>query len=268
MKKHSDYQSGNGVVFAAAAGGTPDYDYEWLDVYNLGTTNNTTWGGRNPSLYKITVTDNNGCLLEGFITLDSLSPIAAFTPTSDQFLTPGVCEGTAVVDVHFVNNSEYFANPNDPNADTTFFWHFGLPNDTWELTNSYYEEYDRSYIDSGTYVVCLVALNKNGCSDTACKEITVFDKPELVLPNVFTPGEDDANNTFFFPNVGITELQAVVVDRWGKTIFEFTDISQAWDGNDKGGKNCPDGVYFYIYKAVATNGDEFEGQGNIHLIRH
>jgi len=263
-----DYQSGNGVVFAAASGGTPDYDYEWLDVYNLGTTNNTTWGGRNPSLYKITVTDNNGCVLEGFITLDSLNPIAAFTPTSDQFLTPGVCEGTAVVDVHFVNNSEHFANPNDPNADTTFFWHFGLPNDSWELSNSYFEEFDRSYIDSGTYVVCLVALNKNGCSDTACKEITVFDKPELVLPNVFTPGEDDANNTFFFPNVGIIELQAVVVNRWGVEIFEFTDINQAWDGNDKRGKPCPDGVYFYTYKATATNGDEFEGQGNVHLIRN
>ncbi|MEO9531772.1 MAG: PKD domain-containing protein [Crocinitomicaceae bacterium] len=262
------YQSGNGVVFAAANGGTPDYTYEWFNVYTLQSTNNTTWGGRNPSLYKMTVTDANGCILEGFVTLDSLNPIAAFDATSPQFLTPGVCEGTAQVDVHFVNQSENFANPNNPQADTTFFWHFGLPNDTWLLSESYFEEFDRSYLDSGTYSICLVALNKNGCSDTACKEILVFDKPELILPNVFTPGEGDAvNSEFFFPNTAINELEAVVVNRWGRTVFEFTDINQAWDGKDKSGSDCPAGVYFYTYKARATNGTEYEGQGNIHLIR-
>lgn len=262
-----DYQSGNGVVYAAANGGTPDYDYEWVNVYTLQSSNNTTWGGLNPSLYEITVTDNNGCILQEFITLDSLSPIADFETTSPQFLTPGVFEGTAVVNAHFVNQSQYFANPNNPQADTTFFWHFGFPNGSWELSEDYYEEFDRAYADSGTYTICLVALNKNGCSDTACKEILVFDQPELVLPNVFTPGEDDANNTFFFPNTAIIELEAVVVNRWGKVIFEFTDINQAWDGTDKNGSNCPAGVYFYTYRATATNGTTYEGQGNIHLIR-
>ncbi|MFT4600245.1 MAG: gliding motility-associated-like protein [Arenicella sp.] len=261
------YQSGNGVVYGAANGGTPDYDYEWLDVYTLQTSNNTTWGGRNPSLFKLTVTDNNGCTLEGFIELDSLSPEAAFNTTSQQFLDPLVCEGTAILDAHFVNQSQYFANPNNPQADTTFFWHFGLPNDIWELSMDYYEEFDRSYIDSGTYDICLVALNKNGCSDTACKTIVVFEQPQLTLPNVFTPGIDGANDQFFFPNAAITEFEAVIVNRWGVTIFEYDDINDSWDGSDKSGSECKDGMYFYTYKALSTNGTAFEGQGNVTLIR-
>jgi gliding motility-associated-like protein len=264
------YQQGNGVVFAAASGGTPDYTYEWLDVYSLNTSTNTTWAPLNPSLYKITVTDANGCILEDFIELDSLNPIAEFDVTAPQFLTLPALEGTANVEAHFVNQSLYFANPNNPNADTSFFWNFDL-GAGWELSEDYFEEFDRIYSDSGTYNVCLVALNKNGCTDTTCKEILVFDKPELTLPNIFTPGGDGtgdgANDVFFFPNTAIIELEAVIVNRWGRTIFEFTSVNDVWNGTDKSGSPCPDGVYFYTYKARATNGTEFEGQGNIHLQR-
>jgi IgGFc binding protein/CHU_C Type IX secretion signal domain/PKD domain/SprB repeat len=261
------YQSGNGVVFAAATGGTAGYNYEWINLSNLQTSNNTTWGSLNPAVYKMTVTDANGCILEGFITMDSLSPIADFDVTSPAFLTPGVLEGTAQVDAHFVNQSQFFSNPNNPQADTTFFWNFGRPNDNWVLSQDYFEEFDASYLDSGTYVVCLVALNKNGCADTACKSILVFDQPELVLPNIFSPGVDGVNDEFFFPNTAIIEIEAVIVNRWGVTMFEFTDINDSWDGTDKSGSECTDGVYFYTYKAKATNGTEYEGQGNIHLIR-
>ena len=261
-----DYQSGNGVVFAAATGGTPDYDYLWENVYTLQTTTNTTWGGLNPAVYKITVTDANGCELIDFVTLDSLNPIADFTVTSPQFLNPPALEGTSVVTAHFVNQSSNFANPNNPQADTTFFWDFDL-GAGWELSTDYFEDFYQSYVDSGTYTVCLVALNKNGCSDTACKDIIVFDQPLLTTPNVFSPGGDGANDVFYFPYQGIAEFEAVVVNRWGLTVFEFTDITDVWDGTDKNGSECKEGVYFYTYRATATNGTEFEGQGNIHLIR-
>lgn len=263
------YQQGQGVVYAAASGGTPDYDYEWLNVYTLDNTTNTTWGGLNPSLYQITVTDDNGCILQDFVTLDSLNPTADFNATSPQFLDPGILEGTADVDVHFTNQSLYYENPLDPNDTPQFFWHFDFDNNPpgWILSEDVADEFDYTYSDSGTYTVCLIAINFNGCVDTTCKDILVFDKPELVLPNVFTPDGDGTNDMFFFPNIAISEFEAVIVNRWGRTIFEFTDISQGWDGSDPSGSECPDGVYFYTYKAKATNGTDFEGQGNIHLIR-
>ncbi|MEO9531064.1 MAG: gliding motility-associated C-terminal domain-containing protein [Crocinitomicaceae bacterium] len=266
------YQSGNGVVYAAATGGVPDYDYLWTNLGTGQTSTNTTWGGRNPGQFQIQVTDNNGCVLTEEITLDSLNPIADFDLTSPQFLTAGVCEGTAVVDVHIENYSENFANPNNPNADTTFFWNFNHdlmnPGFGWQISHDVNEVYDTSYATGGVYTICLVALNKNGCSDTLCKPITVFDPLSFTAPNFFTPNDDGANDEFTFQYLAqaVKEFNCVIVNRWGIVIAELTNISDSWDGTDKSGSKCPAGVYFYTYSGQAENNDTFEGQGNVHLI--
>lgn len=261
-----NYQSGNGVVFAAASGGVPDYDYLWTNLGTGVTSTNTTWGGLNPGTYQITVTDDVGCQLTQTIQLDSLNPIADFDIISSQL--DGNLEGTALVCAEFVNQSLYFANPNNPSADTTFFWNLGY-NIPWELSQSYFETFDTCYYSEGVYEVCLVALNKNGCSDTACQTLIIHDAPVLITPNVFTPGSDGNNDKFEFKtkSVAIVEFECTLVDRWGKEIFVFTSINDAWDGTNKNGKPCTDGVYFYTYTATSTNGTVFNGQGNVHLIR-
>ncbi|MBK6525882.1 MAG: gliding motility-associated C-terminal domain-containing protein [Crocinitomicaceae bacterium] len=262
------YQSGNGVVFASATGGVPDYEYEWINLGTGASTNNTTWGGLNPGNYQMTVTDDVGCELVQTIQLDSVSPIAAFDVISAQ-LDPTTLSGTAIVCAEFDNNSQYFANENDPNADTTFFWELGY-NLPWQLSQDVDEVFDTCYYSEAQYEVCLVALNKNGCTDTACKIITIYDFPILVAPNVFTPGDGDAvNMTFEFDTkqTAIVEFECTVYDRWGKEMFVFTSITDKWDGTTKGGRPATDGVYFYTYKATASNGTPFEGQGTVTLIR-
>ena len=265
------FQSGNGVVFASASGGTPDYTYEWLNVNTGATTNNTTWGGLNPGTYQMTVTDDLGCTLVETIQLDSVSPIADFTVTSAQL--DANLAGTSPVVVQFTNQSQYFANPNNPNADTTFFWnldHQTFPTEWW-ISEDYYETADTTYTGEQVFEVCLVAINKNGCTDTTCKDITVFDQPQFTPPNVFTPGDASTpNEVFQFQELSqaVDQFSAVVVDRWGKVVFEFNSITDAWDGTDLSGSECTDGVYFYTYDAVFTNGTTTQGQGNITLIRH
>jgi gliding motility-associated-like protein len=260
------YQSGNGVVYAAASGGTPDYTYLWTNLTTGQTSNNTTWGGLNPSDYQITVTDDNGCVLTDVITVDSLNPVADFTLASPEFTA--LYEGNATVNVHFENQSLYYANPNDPNADTTFFWNFGFP-DTWILSTAIDETFDVSYTQSGAFNVCLVALNKNGCSDTSCVLINVYDPFVFIPINVFTPGEDGANDVFSFDDKSssIELFNCVIVDRWGVVMKELNDITDSWDGSDKKGNPCPAGVYFYSYQLTTYNGIEQSGQGNIHLVR-
>lgn len=259
------YQSGNGVVFGSASGGTPDYTYEWVNLTEPDTTTTTTWGGLNPGLYQFTVTDNNGCTLVDTIQLDSLNPIADFELSSPQFTAEW--EGTAPVEVNFVNQSQYFANPNNPQADTTFFWDLGFGN--WQVSHDVFEEFDTIYTAGGTYNVCLVAINKNGCTDTACVPITIFDLQDFTPINVFTPNGDGTNDFFSFDelSVAIEEFSCVVVNRWGRTIIELNSISDAWDGTDKSGSECPEGVYFYKYSARAQNSDVIEGQGTVQLVR-
>ncbi|MEO9532614.1 MAG: gliding motility-associated C-terminal domain-containing protein [Crocinitomicaceae bacterium] len=263
------YQSGNGVVFASAGGGTPDYDYLWTNLGTGATSTNTTWGGLNPGSYEMTITDNNGCTLTEVMVLDSVNPIADFTILSAQL--DANCEGTAPVTVQFGNQSQYFANPNNPSADTTFFWnlnHYNFPS-IWTISHDINETFDTTYTGEEIYQACLVAINKNGCTDTTCKDIIVHEQPLLVTPNVFTPGNSGTNDLFTFEilSMAIQDFKCVVVDRWGTKVFEFNSISDAWDGNNQSGNPCNDGVYFYTYEAVFTNGETTAGQGNINLIR-
>jgi len=260
------YQSGNGVVYGSATGGVPDYTYLWTNLLTGATTNNTTWGGLNPGTYQFTITDDVNCKLIKTIVLDSVSPIAEFVVNSAKL--DGNLEGTAVVCATFTNQSQYFANPNHPDPDSLFFWNLGY-NDTWQISHSLYDVFDTCYYAEGLYEVCLAAFNNNNCSDTSCQTLIIHDFPQLPAPNIFTPGGDNVNEVFEFNSkqIAVVEFSCIVVDRWGKQIFEFDEITDGWDGNNKQGNPCDDGVYFYTYTGKSTNGTEFEGQGTVTLIR-
>ncbi len=262
-----NYQSGNGVVFAAATGGTPDYEYEWMNMESLTTTDNSTWGGLNPGTYQITVIDNNGCKLIETLVLDSLNPIADFLINSAQL--DGSYEGTELVMANFVNQSLNFSNPNNPLADTTFFWNLDHPTANWILSHDYFEEMDTNYTGESTYEICLVAINSNGCTDTLCKTIIVHVQPEFIAPNIFTPDADGINDvfTFEFKSAGIERFSCVIVNRWGVVVAVLNAITEQWDGTDLQGNDCTPGVYFYSYKAESTNQSIFEGQGSVQLIK-
>lgn len=257
------YQSGNGVVYAAANGGTPGYSYLWTNNTTGQTSTNTTWGGLNPASYTMTVTDAVGCVLTQTVQLDSVSPIADFDVASDEFLTPGLYEGTAVVCVEFTNQSQYFANEFDPSADTTFFWNLNSPTSQWQLSQDVNQVFDTCYTSEGVYTVCLVALNKNGCTDTACVDLIIHDPLEFTPVNVFSPDGDGVNDVFSFAfwAQGVATFECTIVNRWGVLIHEMDDILDEWDGTDMNGDMCTDGIYYYTYSGVATDGTVFSGQG-------
>ncbi|WP_027420262.1 T9SS type B sorting domain-containing protein [Crocinitomix catalasitica] len=263
-----NYQSGNGIVYASVNGGIPDYEYKWEYLLDGSFTNNSTWGARNPGTYKITATDNQGCELIQIVELDSVSPIADFDVISDQL--DHNLEGTEVVEATFVNTSLYFSNPIDPSTDTTFFWNLYDGEVDWQISHSYFETFDSTYIGEFIYDVCLVAINKNGCKDTTCKPLIVHVKPEFDTPNIFTPNGDGVNEifTFEFRTLGIKDFNCIITNRWGVQVGEITDVLEGWDGNNMNGDPCSDGVYFYVFEAVATNHTEFNGTGTVQLVRH
>lgn len=260
-----DYQNGNGVVFASAVGGTPDYDYIWTNLETGATTINTTWGGLNPGDYQIEVIDNNGCAIVQTITVDSLNPIANFTLTSPQFTANW--EGTLPVDVHFINTSSNFANPNNPLADTSFFWNFGLGSSI--LSTDYFEEFDQTYTTAGDYTVCLTVSNKNGCTDSICKLITVYDPFVFVPVNIFSPNNDGINDVFTFAGYSksVNAFNCVIVNRWGIAVAELNSISDVWNGELPNGSAASAGVYFYTYSGQTDNGTNFEGQGTVQIVQ-
>jgi gliding motility-associated-like protein len=196
-----------------------------------------------------------------------LNPIADFIVDSEQL--DANLEGTEIVEAFFINTSQNFSNPNDPLADTTFYWNLNYDLVDWYLTHDFFEIMDTIYHGERIYEVCLVAQNKNGCTDTACKTIIVHAMPDLLPPNIFTPDGDGINDmfTFEFKSTAIVSFNCLIINRWGNKMTELMSIADGWNGKDAGGKECPDGVYFYTYQATSTNGTVFSGQGTVQLVR-
>ncbi len=268
-------QSGNGVLAAVVpdlTNGTPPFTFEWLSLADGRTSNFSTVVMSAPGQIVLTITDANNCVYADTVLLDSINPIADFIIESDEFLFPTEYEGTELLSVKITNQSINFAQADNPLSDTIFQWnlfHNELPtsNQNWFFSYDLNEKVDTTYEGEQIYEVCLIAKNYNDCVDTTCKNVIVHAYPVLETPNVFTPGAYP-NNTFFFPSAGIDEFECTVFNRYGIKVFEFNSITQEWDGNHyKSAKPCSEGVYFYVYNAMSTNGTPFTGEGQVTLIR-
>jgi len=67
----------------------------------------------------------------------------------------------------------------------------------------------------------------------------------LIIPNIFTPNGDGANDYWIIANLGDYAGAAVqVFNRYGSKVWQQTDV-RPWDGTWQG-KPIPSGTYYYI----------------------
>jgi hypothetical protein len=67
---------------------------------------------------------------------------------------------------------------------------------------------------NGDCCISLIAYN-NICADTATKCVKVISEFELLIPNVFTPNGDQANEVFKILSKGLKTLRCEIYNRWG-----------------------------------------------------
>jgi gliding motility-associated-like protein len=83
--------------------------------------------------------------------------------------------------------------------------------------------------------------------DKGCQletELCVTRDTVLLVPNIFTPNVDGANDKFIIraiPNGTVFR----VYTRWGRLVYRSTNYQNDWDGKDMNGNDIMDGVYFY-----------------------
>ena len=125
-----------------------------------------------------------------------------------------------------------------------------------------------TYTAPGTYTVTLLT-SKGNCIDTAYKIIRVDIPSKLEVPNVFTPNGDGSNDVFFLKTSNLTEVTAIIFDRWGNKVYDVISSTGniAWDGKNLQGKDCSSGVYFYIIKATGKDSKAYDTKGNVSLFR-
>ncbi len=106
-----------------------------------------------------------------------------------------------------------------------------------------------------------------GCVTTDRQEIWLFVGSDIYLPTAFTPNGDNANDVFKPLYVNIQKIQYFrVFDRWGKIVFETSDMGKSWDGTING-KPLPMDSYVWTISGITTDGTEITRKGSVTLIR-
>ncbi len=98
--------------------------------------------------------------------------------------------------------------------------------------------------------------NSSGCVATDTVEVLI-DASALgqTIPNVFTPNGDGINDFLMYTIAEIETFDLQIYNRWGELMFESSDTSQVWNGQNEAGNAAPDGTYFWVLTYTSTCGD-------------
>jgi gliding motility-associated-like protein len=79
---------------------------------------------------------------------------------------------------------------------------------------------------------------------------------EMLIPNSFTPNEDNKND-YFFPvlQCEYTYFNLVISDRYGNTVFVTSNPNAKWDGRYKGNL-CPEDNYVYTIESIEKGSEK------------
>lgn len=141
-----------------------------------------------------------------------------------------------------------------------FNWNFGDGTGTEENNPTHL------YKKSGTYNVCLVAYNQEGCTDTVCKPVTADIYPVADLPTAFSPNGDGKNDILFVRGAGVQRMNLKIYNRWGQMVFESNSLDVGWDGTYKGKKQGME-AYAYVLNVTFTDETTLYKRGNVTLLR-
>ena len=99
--------------------------------------------------------------------------------------------------------------------------------------------------------IYVTALDDDGCPLRASflvEHLSIAGVGSAYVPNVFTPNKDGINDNFA-PIIPDGFISMTIYNRWGREIYETTDINKPWPGDFKG-TPVPDGTYVYIVKWI------------------
>ncbi|MEO6638422.1 MAG: PKD domain-containing protein [Ginsengibacter sp.] len=194
--------------------------------------------------YVVAVRDNLGCPKPAFDTvLVSVEDIVADAGPRDTII---------------VVNQPLQLNGTGAEA---FFWFPGIGLNNQNIPNPV-----AVLSDNQQYV--LRVSSAAGCSSTDTINVIVYKvKPDLYVPNAFTPDGDGINDVFRPVPIGMKRINYFrVFDRRGKLIFSTSVLNKGWDGTYKGAPQDSE-VFVWMAEGVDYQDNVIFKKGTATLIR-
>ena len=188
------------------------------------------------------------------ITYTYTSPLNGCTQSVDKELVITPSELTAEINVEELPCSQGGVTLSVLTKNSEGFLDYLWSNGSYESIVNFAEE--------GSYSV--VVQDSEGCMATAEEVSITSEMACLDIPNTFTPNGDGKNDTWNLYFDGYGEVELTVLSKWGREVYQSTDLEIHWDGSSNSGAELPAGVYYYVLKL--NRGDKKQN-GVITLLR-
>jgi gliding motility-associated-like protein len=223
---------------AQITGGVPPYQLNWSSG-NVSGPNNQYMETTQNGMVILTATDALGCSTN--YTFNVNMP-ALGSPTFD---TSSI--GYSTYGLYSIGDPIQFTS-NITGDYMSVAWNFGDGTFSTELNPIH------TYVNPKDYIVTLTVTYPYGCVYTYVISLLVEKGYLLVVPNAFTPNNDNLNDTFRPVTKGLKNIQLDVYDTWGSLIFsEKGDVLRGWDGTLKG-YDSENGNYYCKVRAETFYG--------------
>jgi len=225
----------------------------WSPSNDLSTTNNygSVASPSQTTTYTATLTDSVGC----FTSSTNINVHVKSRPTVD-----------AGPDQSYPYNSPFTINPIYSNNISSYNW-------TPENLLSCNTCPSPSGIATSSNTFFIKVTSDSGC--VAQDSITIFIECKdayLLMPNAFTPNDDNLNDYFYPLTRGIkTIIRFSIYDRMGNLVYEAknfppNDKTYGWNGKIKG-EDQATAVFVYYIEAVCDLGEKLYKKGSVVLVR-
>lgn len=199
--------------------------------------------------------------------LPTANPVMTYTYDDGQEVSEIQYDGSAPFKATFKACPEYTGN-----YTPLYEWRFTRSGETTPFLVRYDQDTEYEFLQSGTFSVELRVSFVQG-TDTIAYEMDepfsiAISESKLEVPNAFTPNGDGVNDVFRVKEgyKSIVSFKAMVFDRWGKKLYEWTDPAGGWDGRSAG-HAVPDGGYYLNIQARGADGKHYNIKKVINVLR-
>jgi len=240
-----------GEIILTPTNGSYPYNYTWShsNMNQDSTANNLLEG-----TYEIFILDNDGCEGNLSIDIDNIAgPSAFFNQNFDT--------------VTFVDGIVDFLNFSSAAAQTE------LISNQWSFGNGQFsnlESPSHNFNQIGNYFVQLTVTDNFNCPDSYIREVVAVEDYFIWSPSAFTPNGDGKNDLYIprFHNVIEESFEFFIYDKWGKLVYETTDINTGWDGiRIDNGEIADNSSYSYIAKFITYRNELQKKTGSFLLLK-